>query len=73
MGATEVLEGDPETLLAFQRAPGFVCTVNVGDQPLTIARPGTLVLASVDLGADAGTDGDAVTLPPDSAAWWTVS
>jgi alpha-glucosidase len=64
----EVLAGDPETLLAFDRAPGFLCTVNVGDHPLTIARPGTLELASTEPDLAAET----VTLPPDSAAWWTI-
>jgi alpha-glucosidase len=71
--ATEVLRGNADNLLAFDRAPGFVCTVNVGDEPLTITRPGTLELASVDLDPDDLAPGsDAVTLPPDSAAWWTV-
>ena len=68
LGASAVVSGNAESLLAFERAPGFVCTVNVGDQPLTIARPGTFELASaqLDLGADTA------TLPPDSAAWWAV-
>jgi alpha-glucosidase len=72
--ATEVLRGNADNLLAFDRAPGFVCTVNVGDEPLTITRPGTLELASVDLDPDLdlAPGSDAVTLPPDSAAWWTV-
>ena len=73
LGAIEVVDGDPETLLAFHRAPGFVCTVNLGGQPITVPRPGTLVLASVDLGPEIDGDGDEATLPPDSAAWWTVS
>jgi alpha-glucosidase len=73
LGALEVLSGDPESLLAFHRAPGFVCTVNVGEHPLTIARPGKLELASVELDGDAASDGaETVTLPPDSTAWWTV-
>ena len=72
-GAAEVLSGDENSLLTFRRAPGFVCTVNVGDSPITIACPGKLELASVDLDLDGEADGDVVTLPPDSAAWWTVS
>ena len=71
LGDVEPLSGDADSLLAFHRAPGFVCTVNVGDQPITIARPGKLELASVELDGDE--EADVVTLPPDSTAWWTVS
>ena len=66
---TEVLAGDAQSLLVFHRAPGFVCTVNVGTKPITIRRPGALELASVDL--DEATPDGTVVLPPDSTAWWT--
>jgi alpha-glucosidase len=66
---TEVLAGDAQDLLVFHRAPGFVCTVNVGTKPITIRRPGALELASVDL--DEATPDGTVVLPPDSTAWWT--
>jgi alpha-glucosidase len=67
---TEVSEGNDEDLLVFHRAPGFICTVNVGTKPITIRRPGALELASVDL--DTATPSDYVVLPPDSTAWWTA-
>jgi alpha-glucosidase len=76
---SEVIAGDPNDLLVFRRAPGFVCTVNVGATPIAIRRPGVLELASVDMDEAAGSvagDGlggsvDMVILPPDSTAWWT--
>ena len=66
----EVLTGRAADLLLFHRAPGFICTVNVGAAPITIRRPGALELASTEL-AEA-TSPDAVVLPPDTTAWWSI-
>jgi alpha-glucosidase len=58
----------PGGVLAFDRGPGFVCTVNVTGEPVCIDRPGSLALASTT-GVGAG---DTVLLPADAAAWWTT-
>ena len=58
-------EGD---LLAFRRDPGFVCVVNVGDEPAAppdAVRDGALLLASDPLEADG-------RLPGATAAWYAV-
>jgi alpha-glucosidase len=68
--ADVIVTGNAENLLAFHRAPGFVCTVNVGDEPITIRRPGALEIASADVDADLSAE--TAVLPPDSAAWWTA-
>jgi alpha-glucosidase len=58
----------PDGVLAFDRGPGFVCTVNLTAAIVRLQRPGDLVLAS-----DPETEiGATVLLPPDSAAWWTA-
>ncbi|HEX5401638.1 MAG TPA: glycoside hydrolase family 13 protein [Pseudonocardiaceae bacterium] len=63
----------PVGVLAFDRGPGFVCTVNITPEAAEINRPGELVLASVsELTELAGSSGSTVVLPPDSAGWWTV-
>ena len=78
----------PDGVLVFTRAPGFVCTVNTGDAPVVLPRPGTLLLASADpdpaAAAPAQPDPapsprptaaahDAIVLPPDTTAWWTTA
>ncbi|MCW2944709.1 MAG: alpha amylase catalytic region [Actinoallomurus sp.] len=56
----------PEGVLMFEREPGLVCAVNVGDEPVRLDVPGTLLLSSERM-----KDGK---LGPDAAAWWaTVS
>jgi alpha-glucosidase len=64
----------PDGVLAFDRGPGFVCTVNVAATSVTITRPGELALTSTaELSVPEGTDVDGyVVLPADSAAWWSV-
>ncbi|WP_199429496.1 glycoside hydrolase family 13 protein [Qaidamihabitans albus] len=57
-------------VLAFHRGTGFTCTVNFGSAPVTMPRPGRLLLTSTARSEFGGT-GRTVTLPPDSAAWWT--
>lgn len=57
----------PEGTLTFRRG-GFVCTVNTTDEPVRIAAPGTLLLASADLVVDGGE----TVLAPDSTGWWAV-
>ena len=55
-------------LLAFRRAPGFVCVVNVGGEPAAppdAVRDGTLLLASDPLLPDG-------TLPGTTSAWYAV-
>jgi alpha-glucosidase len=59
----------PAGVLAFDRGTGFVCTVNLTGEPVVLDRPGDLVLAST---SDVVDGAGSVTLPPDSAAWWTV-
>ncbi len=60
----------PSGTLVFSRGAGFVCTVNTGNQPAQLARPGTVLLSSdPEPLADAGAG--TFTLPPDTAVWWT--
>ncbi|MFF7351123.1 glycoside hydrolase family 13 protein [Streptomyces filipinensis] len=61
----------PEGVLAFRRdtADGsFVCTVNLTASPVTVATPGTLLLASTDV--EPG--GARTRIPADCAIWWAV-
>ncbi|HWS36186.1 MAG TPA: DUF3459 domain-containing protein, partial [Actinoplanes sp.] len=62
----------PDGVLAFERevpgAPVFRCTVNMGAEPVTVGRPGEVLLASGPL---EGTAGD-VILPPDTTVWWSL-
>ncbi|WP_030258245.1 MULTISPECIES: glycoside hydrolase family 13 protein [Streptomyces] len=62
----EWLDG-PEGTLVFRRG-SFVCTVNATAEPVRIAAPGTLLLASADLVVDGGE----TVLAPDSTGWWAV-
>jgi alpha-glucosidase len=58
-----------DDVLAFRRTPGFVCVVNVGDEPADLpeaVRGATPVLASGPLGDDG-------TLPAATAAWYTTA
>ncbi|MFF2141851.1 glycoside hydrolase family 13 protein [Kitasatospora sp. NPDC058190] len=57
----------PEGTLAFRRG-SFVCTVNTTGEPVRIAAPGRLLLASTDLVVDGGE----TVLAPDSTGWWAV-
>jgi alpha-glucosidase len=57
----------PEGTLAFRRG-SFVCTVNTTGEPVRIAAPGRLLLASTELVADGGE----TVLAPDSTGWWAV-
>ena len=55
-------------MLAFRRDPGFVCVVNVGDEPAAppdAVRDGALLLASDPLPPDG-------TLPGKTSAWYAV-
>ncbi|MEV8507075.1 glycoside hydrolase family 13 protein [Actinoplanes sp. NPDC051475] len=56
-----------EGVLAFDR-DGFRCTVNMSAEPVRIARPGDVLLASGPTEADP----DTVVLPPDTTVWWNV-
>ncbi|WP_197320322.1 glycoside hydrolase family 13 protein [Saccharomonospora sp. NB11] len=60
----------PAGVLALRRGADFTCTVNFSAAPVTIARPGSVELASCPV-ADLGVDEDTVTLPPESAVWWS--
>ncbi|MFJ9839353.1 glycoside hydrolase family 13 protein [Kitasatospora sp. NPDC101155] len=57
----------PEGALAFRRG-SFVCTVNTTGEPVRIAAPGRLLLASTELVVDGGE----TVLAPDSTGWWAV-
>ena len=54
-------------LLDFVR-PGFRCTLNAGPAPVQLPTPGRLLVSSFGLAAD----GETVTLPADSCAWWAI-
>ncbi|MEV4639631.1 glycoside hydrolase family 13 protein [Actinoplanes sp. NPDC049548] len=54
-------------VLAFDRH-GFRCTTNMGTEPVRIARPGEVLLASGPIEADP----DTVVLPPDTTVWWNA-
>ncbi|WP_034269345.1 glycoside hydrolase family 13 protein [Haloechinothrix halophila] len=68
--------GSGSAVLVFRREPGFTCTVNFGASPVIVPRPGRLLLTSSPNDEFVARDvadavGETVTLPPDSAAWWT--
>jgi alpha-glucosidase len=61
----------PDGVLAFQRdsrSGSVVCTVNLRSEPVSLALPGLLLLASAETAVADG----AVLLPADSTAWWAV-
>ncbi|HEY3481061.1 MAG TPA: glycoside hydrolase family 13 protein [Streptomyces sp.] len=73
----------PEGVLAFRREPGtsgdgegFVCTVNLTGEPVTLPAPGRELLSSatgVPAGAgSAPIGGNDVTIAADTAIWWAI-
>ncbi|MER6329909.1 glycoside hydrolase family 13 protein [Streptomyces sp. NPDC001034] len=61
----------PDGTLAFRRdseSGSFVCTVNLTRTSVTLATPGTLLLATADVEPGTGT----TELPGDCAVWWSV-
>ncbi|MGW3263479.1 glycoside hydrolase family 13 protein [Streptomyces sp. NPDC001056] len=61
----------PDGTLAFRRdseSGSFVCTVNLTRTSVTLATPGTLLLATADV--EPGTE--TTELPGDCAVWWSV-
>jgi len=60
----------PDEVLAFRRGEAFVCTVNFSSSPVTMRRPGSVRLTSCPA-EELDLAGDAVTLPPNSAVWWS--
>jgi alpha-glucosidase len=61
----------PASALGFVREDGVICVVNAGDVPIALPA-GDLLLTSgqlIELTTEAG--GEALTLPPDTAAWLT--
>ncbi|MFF1375589.1 glycoside hydrolase family 13 protein [Streptomyces sp. NPDC058308] len=61
----------PDGVLAFRRTGrggSFVCTVNLTASPVALPTPGTLLLASADVGPGAGR----TVLPADTAVWWAA-
>jgi alpha-glucosidase len=63
----------PAGTLVFARDGGFVCAANLGDRPVTLPRPGELLLASEPLESPSGRSGEQIVLPADIAAWWAVA
>ena len=61
-GSMRWLSAPGEPVLAFTRAPGFACVVNLGPAPARLPVPGRVLLASGPLADDE-------SLPPDTAAW----
>jgi alpha-glucosidase len=59
----------PEHVLAFARDPGFVCTVNLGPEPVGLPEYGDLLLASGPTTASA----KGIVLPADTTAWWRTA
>ncbi|MEU6157363.1 glycoside hydrolase family 13 protein [Streptomyces sp. NPDC047130] len=70
LGAGEDVEWLPsqEGVLAFRRG-AFVCVANTTGEAVTVAAPGTLLMASGDITV---TDGQA-GVPADTTAWWTTA
>lgn len=58
-----------EGVLVFTRAPGFVCTVNTGDQPVFLPCPGEPLLASAGNLPEPGAEN--FELAADTAVWWS--
>ncbi|HEX6354068.1 glycoside hydrolase family 13 protein [Actinophytocola sp.] len=56
----------PEDVLGFRRGT-FHCVVNLGTEPVRLTDAGRVLVASADHGVDDGV----VTLPPDTAIWWS--
>jgi alpha-glucosidase len=66
-GAMRWLEA-PDGVLVFERAPDFVCAVNLRATPVTLPSYGELALRSDQASP---LDGRGLVLPPDTAAWFT--
>ena len=57
----------PDDVLAFERGPGLIVVLNLGDEPVALpARAGELLLGSGPLDHDG-------RLPPDTGGWWAAS
>ncbi|MGW3242631.1 glycoside hydrolase family 13 protein [Streptomyces sp. NPDC001070] len=69
LGAGESVQWQdaPEGVLSFRR-PGFACTVNTTDAPVTLPVPGMVLLASSPVEVTA----DGVVVPADTTVWWAV-
>ncbi|WP_431967103.1 glycoside hydrolase family 13 protein [Actinacidiphila sp. bgisy160] len=69
LGAGESVQWQdaPEGVLSFRR-PGFACTVNTTDAPVTLPVPGAVLLASSPVEVTAG----GVVVPADTTVWWAV-
>jgi alpha-glucosidase len=65
------LDSPSVDVLTFARGDAYVATINLGDAPVTVPRPGALLLASSDA-VDMEDARTAVTLPAATAAWWTT-
>ncbi|MGH3656328.1 MAG: alpha-amylase family glycosyl hydrolase, partial [Micromonosporaceae bacterium] len=53
----------PDSVLVFAREPGFVCAVNLGDDPAALPGYGRILCSSGPMKGS--------TLPPDTAVWFT--
>jgi alpha-glucosidase len=76
-GAVEWLDA-PEGVLAFRRgggadgAEGFVCTVNLTSEPVTVPAPGRVLMTSgAEVAAGAAGEGTA-RIAADTAVWWAI-
>jgi len=64
----------PDGTLVFSREPGFVCTVNTGDEAVELTIPGTPLLASAPIGLPTSTDTRVTDTPvPNVAATGTLA
>lgn len=64
------LESAPEGVVAFRRDPRFVCIANTNAQSSRVTLNGPVLL--IASAGDVQIDGDLVTLPPDTTAWFEV-
>ncbi|PKK14679.1 glycoside hydrolase family 13 protein [Thermomonospora sp. CIF 1] len=67
-GTLRWLPAPPETLM-FSRdcaQRSLVCAINMGERAVQVPAPGPVLLSS----GPVQTDGDCLSLPPDTAVWW---
>ncbi|MEU4239232.1 glycoside hydrolase family 13 protein [Actinoplanes sp. NPDC026619] len=58
----------PAGVLAFDRGSAVSCTVNMSPDPIQLAAPGQVLLASAPVTVQNGT----AVLPPDTTVWWSI-
>ena len=59
------LPSPADSTLILARDPGFVCTINLGGEPVDVPGYGSLLCSSGPV--------EGSVLPPDTAAWWSAA